>query len=428
MKKIYFKLIGLTMGVFMLTSNKTNAQVYVIGNGEYATSVSNDGNVVVLFGLDNNYYWTKYKGVQQLGEIVPGSYNGGVSTVTADGKIISTNVVDPKTGINQIATYNLEKDEWNYLGGLGKIVDSETSSVWGMTGNGSSIVGIASTSDGYGHAVKWTKETGLVDLGSTTPKSASRANAISEDGTMIAGWQDDKNGARYGAYWKNGVQHLIKDNSGNPVYEISSVSGDGKWLLGSQFEYAMKWSEETGVQLIRDSNADPFYVGAATATNYDGSVIVGYYREFPGPAMMGDGFIWTKETGKISLDEYVKNLGYDNLGITFSLPYAISKDGTKIVGVGRTTEEAVSFMISLPKLGTSEVNQVEYSVFPNPTSDIINIETKGKLSSSILYNMTGQKVLSTNEKQLNISSLPKGTYVLKTIIDGNENTKKIIKK
>ena len=34
MKKIYFKLIGLTMGVFMLTSNKTNAQVYVIGNGE----------------------------------------------------------------------------------------------------------------------------------------------------------------------------------------------------------------------------------------------------------------------------------------------------------------------------------------------------------------------------------------------------------
>ena len=42
--------------------------------------------------------------------------------------------------------------------------------------------------------------------------------------------------------------------------------------------------------------------------------------------------------------------------------------------------------------------------------------------------MTGQKVLSSNEKQLNISSLPKGTYVLKTIIDGNENTKKIIKK
>lgn len=428
MKKIYLKLIGLAYGAIMLASTQTNAQVYVIGSGEYATSVSNDGNVVVLFALDNNFYWTKDKGVKPLGEIVPGTYNGGISTVTADGKMISTNVMDPKTGVNQIATYNLDKDEWNYLGGLGKETDNDTSSVWGMNGDGSIIVGLAASSTGYGHAVRWTKETGIVDLGSSTVNAASRANAISEDGKMIAGWQDDNKGARWGAYWKDGVQHLIKDKFGDPVFEISAVSGDGKWLLGSQFEYAMKWSEETGVQLIEDPNADPFYVGAATATNHDGSMIVGFYRTYPGAAMMGDGFIWTEETGKISLDEYVKSLGYDNLGITFSLPYAISKDGSKIVGVGRTDEAAVSFMISLPKLGTSEVKAVEYSVYPNPTSDIINIETKGKLSSSILYNMTGQTVLNSDQKQLNISSLPKGTYVLKTIIDGIENTKKIIKK
>lgn len=428
MKKIYLKLIGVAYATLMLTSTQTNAQVYVIGNGEYATSVSDDGNVVVLFGLDNNYYWTKDGGVQPLGEIVPGTYNGGNSSVTADGKMISTNVMDPLTGINQIATYNLDKKEWNYLGGLGKVIDNDTSSVWGMNGNGSIIVGLASSANGYGHAVKWTKETGLIDLGSTTTNAASRANTISEDGSIIAGWQDDKNGRRWGAYWKDGVQHLIKDKNGDPVFEISSVSGDGKWLLGSQFEYAMKWSEETGVQLIEDPNADPFYVGAATATNYDGSMIVGFYRPYPGAAMMGDGFIWTEKTGKISLDDYVKSLGYDNLGITFSLPFAISKDGSKIVGIGRTNEQAISFMISLPKLGTTEVNKVEYSVYPNPTSDVINIETKGNLSSSVLYNMTGQIVLHSNQKQLNISSLPKGTYVLKTIIDGTENTKKIIKK
>lgn len=428
MKKIYLKLVGLAFGAIMFASTETNAQVYVIGGGEYATSVSNDGNVVVLFGIDNNFYWTKDKGVQQLGEIVPGSYNGGVSTVTADGKLISTNVVDPKTGIGQIATYNLEKDEWNYLGGLGKIVDSDTSSVWGMNADGSVIVGIASAANGYGHAVKWTKETGIVDLGSTTPNMASRANSTSEDGTMIAGWQDDKYGGRWGALWKNGVQQLIKDQYGDSVSEISSVSGDGKWLVGSHFEYAMRWSEETGVQLITHPNADQFFSGAATATNNDGSVVVGFYREFPGPAMMGDGFIWTEKTGRIDLNEYVKSLGLDDLGITFSLPYAISKDGTKIVGVGRTTEEAVSFMISIPQLSTNEVTKASYNVYPNPTTDVINIETKGKLSSSILYNITGQKVLTSDQNQINVSSLPKGTYILKTIIDGNENTKKIIKK
>ena len=85
-------------------------------------------------------------------------------------------------------------------------------------------------------------------------------------------------------------------------------------------------------------------------------------------------------------------------------------------------------MIALPKLGTSEVNTVKFEVYPNPTTDVINIETKGKLSSSILYNITGQKVLTSDQNQINVSSLPKGTYILKTIIDGNENTKKIIKK
>ena len=42
--------------------------------------------------------------------------------------------------------------------------------------------------------------------------------------------------------------------------------------------------------------------------------------------------------------------------------------------------------------------------------------------------MAGQKVLASDQKQISISSLPKGAYILKTIIDGNENTKKIIKK
>ena len=427
MKKIYFKLIGLTMGVFMLTSNKTNAQVYVIGNGEYATSVSNDGNVVVLYTDADNYYWTKKDGIQQLGSIVPGTYNGGVSTVTANGKLIATNVMNPDTGINQTATYNLETKKWKYLGGFGIVSDSETSSVWGMNGDGSTIVGLANTKGGAGHAVKWINDE-IIDLGSTVNTRASRANSTSEDGRIIAGWQDDSYGTRMGAYWKDGVQHIIKDADGYEVGEIASVSGNGKWLLGTSAEYAMRWSEETGVLPIKHPNADPFFVGAATATNNDGSMIVGFYRSYPGHALMGEGFIWTEKTGRVELNEYVKSLGYDDLGIIFALPYAISKDGTQIVGIGRTDTQEVSFLISLPKLSTSEVNKTNYTIYPNPATDIINIETKGTLSTSVLYNMAGQKVLASDQKQINISSLPKGTYILKTIIDGNENTKKIIKK
>lgn len=42
--------------------------------------------------------------------------------------------------------------------------------------------------------------------------------------------------------------------------------------------------------------------------------------------------------------------------------------------------------------------------------------------------MAGQKVLNSDKKQIDISSLPKGTYILKTTIEGKDITKKVIKK
>ncbi len=42
--------------------------------------------------------------------------------------------------------------------------------------------------------------------------------------------------------------------------------------------------------------------------------------------------------------------------------------------------------------------------------------------------MAGQKVLDSDMKQINISSLPTGTYILKTTIDGKDVTKKVMKK
>ena len=56
MRKNYLKLFGLSLVAMMFISTKTNAQVYVIGSWEYATSVSNDGNVVVLYTDADNYY------------------------------------------------------------------------------------------------------------------------------------------------------------------------------------------------------------------------------------------------------------------------------------------------------------------------------------------------------------------------------------
>ncbi len=430
MKKIYSCLLSASFFALTMYSNLLNAQVYLIGNGEFSYRISDNGKVVTSNTTSGSYYWTKELGTQLLGTMPDNVYYQGVPSVSSDGKIIATTITNPNKNIAEIGIFDTTTKTWTYLGSLGFSTDGVASSLWGMTPDSKKLVGLAQTSGKIAHAVYWTKETGLVDIGSTIETSSSRINNVSDDGKIFVGWQDNITGLREGCYWENGEQVIIKDQNGYSVNEIGYISGNGKWMLGSSGYYASKWSKETGLIKIEDPNAGMYYRGSATSSNYNGSVIIGYYRNWPGGATMGQGFIWTEKDGYQNLNDYVKSLGIDNLGVTFSLPLGISRDGKHIVGVGRTDTASVSFLIDLPKddLFTNESNKVSFDIFPNPTTETINIQTKGKLTSSILYDMNGKLILKSSEKSINVKHLPKGIYILRTVIDGKESTKKIIKK
>lgn len=67
-------------------------------------------------------------------------------------------------------------------------------------------------------------------------------------------------------------------------------------------------------------------------------------------------------------------------------------------------------------------------IYPNPSSSIINIDYSEYLQST-LFNILGQKVLSTTSKTINISNLEQGTYFLSTKDSNNHiNNFKIIKR
>tara|TARA_B100000925_G_scaffold115884_1_gene85908 strand:- start:8 stop:703 length:696 start_codon:yes stop_codon:yes gene_type:complete len=68
------------------------------------------------------------------------------------------------------------------------------------------------------------------------------------------------------------------------------------------------------------------------------------------------------------------------------------------------------------------------SVFPNPTSSILNINFDGDLKMTV-FNMLGQQILETNNKQIDISGFDKGTYVLivQNLESNNSTNFKIIK-
>jgi len=72
--------------------------------------------------------------------------------------------------------------------------------------------------------------------------------------------------------------------------------------------------------------------------------------------------------------------------------------------------------------------EMSISVFPNPTSSILNINFDGDLNLSI-FNMLGQQVLETNSKQIDISGFETGTYILivQNLESNNSTNFKIIK-
>jgi hypothetical protein len=81
----------------------------------------------------------------------------------------------------------------------------------------------------------------------------------------------------------------------------------------------------------------------------------------------------------------------------------------------QAVNEPVKITFGAPQLqGISNVNPdaSKIRVYPNPSSEFIRIEGAGALHTAI-YNVGGQVVMTSQGEQINVSSLPAGTYILK---------------
>ena len=82
-------------------------------------------------------------------------------------------------------------------------------------------------------------------------------------------------------------------------------------------------------------------------------------------------------------------------------------------------------------LATSNVSSVKsaVSVYPNPTKGQVNVVSKSAVKSILLVDMNGRAVKSFDEvKQLDLSGLAKGVYILNiTLADGQKTSTKLIK-
>ena len=107
-----------------------------------------------------------------------------------------------------------------------------------------------------------------------------------------------------------------------------------------------------------------------------------------------------------------------------------SVDDLKIYNYPLTQTE-ITNLYNNNTLSTSDFNQnnLEVALYPNPVQDILSLDTVNTIKSVEVYNLQGQKVLVSNQSQINLSNLSAGIYMVRIEDENNAvNTKRIIKK
>jgi uncharacterized membrane protein len=238
------------------------------------TGISGDGSVAVGGNAIENFYWTERKGTVYIGGI--GVAQGGLPRVSADGRTIVGGAEFPN-GNNSAALW-LGGSDWQTLGGLSPAGCPDHSSVYGVSGDGSALVGLGW--DGCrARGFRWEESTGMVDLGTLVEGRNSRANHVSDDGHVIVGWNDTLSGRWVAAKWVDGVEEYILDQ-GIHLGEALATNHDGSIIVGDECsdpDDAWIWTETTGVTCVGLPGAD----NVIFDTSDDGRVMGGWWTTSP---------------------------------------------------------------------------------------------------------------------------------------------------
>lgn len=150
--------------------------------------------------------------------------------------------------------------------------------------------------------------------------NASRAHAISDDGSVLTGFAVSSSGHTIPVNWSNGAFTDLGDLGIEHGWSLG-LSGDGAVAVGFSGSSGFRWSSGA---------MTPFGTtdGQASGASYDGSVLCGWINTTTSP-IYGRAFIWTSASG-------IQDIG--TLGGTRSWAKKVSDDGS--IAVGRAHDAA----------------------------------------------------------------------------------------
>ena len=82
-------------------------------------------------------------------------------------------------------------------------------------------------------------------------------------------------------------------------------------------------------------------------------------------------------------------------------------------------------------LGSDDFTAANFSVYPNPVKNVLNISSTNVVESVVVYDVLGKVVLNVNpgvaSPSIDTSALSSGAYLVNVTIDGSSKTIKVIK-
>ena len=134
----------------------------------------------------------------------------------------------------------------------------------------------------------------------------------------------------------------------------------------------------------------------------------------------GDGGVPSVATSLLSVND-----SFTSTDASGALTFVFTSDGS-------VQETGWLADITCATLSIDEVSATQFNYYPNPTNGLLHLNAKHNIDTIQVINMLGQEVISVNPKTMeatiDFSNLSQGTYFLRSSVNGNLTTHKIIKR
>ncbi|AXT18630.1 T9SS C-terminal target domain-containing protein [Flavobacteriaceae bacterium AU392] len=449
------------------------------------TAISSDGTIIAIGapGFDINPTMPGYVRIlenqsgiwNQIGNDINGDNVGDLFgnsiSLSANGNIIAIGADESDKGYVRIFQYDNVNDIWNQIGS--DINGQESGDTFGNSvslSDDGTILAIGSINSDNGSLTEidfgrvqvyenqlgvWTQIGQNLD-GTDELDLFGESVSLSSDGSIVA------IGADIGNLDDSGYVRIYKFNTSTDLWEqigddidgeaaddfsgfsislsadgniIAIGAGDNDGVNGIDSGHVRVYENQldTWIQIGQDIDGEAAddLSGESVDLSANGNVIaIGSFFNSDGGLDSGHVRIYEFNIST-NLWEQIGNDINGEAADDFSGTVSLSSDGTTLIIGSEGNNGDVGYARVFDLSTTLSINDFElenFVMYPNPTSDIINIElNQGSILEKVnIYNTLGQMLQTQTINRVDLSKLTSGNYYVEVITDKGKTTKQII--